>query len=270
MPNCKVCALCPIIHGKDFCEACRTFLKRHRNRTDFQCEKGDGRCFEEGTCSNGTTKVGTIWRSLCKACRLEKCKQIREEANMALEVGNESFEDDVTPPEEIVNVIMKAKLRLGSGFAGLVHKNNVAGQENCGSFGSYRSFVDNIEDVLMILKSFASGFQFFTNLTPTDRAHLFQNNQLKVINGFDVLSNDDFYVAGYSREVMMRGMTAMPEYIQPVLEQCEKTWHRVQNMSMTPVESAFFLALLFSYGKVFKIVSFFIHFKFVFFSCNFR
>ena len=37
---CKVCKSGKIKFGTDFCEASRSFHKRNRNRTDFQCRSG--------------------------------------------------------------------------------------------------------------------------------------------------------------------------------------------------------------------------------------
>ena len=76
-----------------------------------------------------------------------------------------------------------------------------------------------------------------------------------VLAGEGLLYPNDFYVLGISSDTMKslvkRCLTGLPyrRILSSMNEQGEKSWIQLQNMKMTNVEQAFFLAFLFFNGN---------------------
>ena len=238
MPLCKVCKNGEIKFGTDFCEVCRSFHKRHRYRTDFQCRSGTNDCLKDLPSS----ATDQSHRYLCQKCRIDTCRQIK----MVLPNGWEPlmqipFDAGFEIEKSLAQIQSSASILLEC-FAKLETRQLTEwpyrnGQE------AYAILAKGCEGKMVAMKQFSRQFPFFNNLTFSDRAVLFLTSRFKVFCGENLLHPDGAYVADFKTSVAQYGGQFLPHLSQNA-QQAEKTWNFLKTLHFDAIEKSFFLAFL--------------------------
>ena len=238
MPLCKVCKNGEIKFGTDFCEDCRSFHKRHRYRTDFQCRSGTNDCLKDLPSTNNQSH-----RYLCQKCRIEACRQIKmvQPNGTAQPWMQIPFDSGVEIEKSLAQIQSAATLLLES-FAKSETRQLTEwpyrdGQE------SYAVLARDCEGKMVAIKQFSKHFPFFNNLDVSDRAVLFLTSRFKVFCGENLLQPDGAYVADFKTSVAQYGGQFLPHLSQNA-QQAEKTWNFLKTLHFDAIEKAFFLAFL--------------------------
>ena len=239
---CKVCKNGEIKFGTDFCEACRSFHKRHRNRTDFLCRSGTNDCLKN--CPLPSTNHQS-YRYLCQKCRIDACRKIK----MAYLNGNGkgcsilqiSCDAGVEMEKSIAHIQSAASI-LTESFAKIETKQLTEWPYDNG-FQSYMALANKCGRKMVKLKEFSRQFPFFNNLDVSDRAVLFLTSRFKVFCGENLFQPDGAYVVDFKTSVAHDGGKFVPHLAQ-YAEQAEKTWNFMKNLNLDLVEKSFFLAFL--------------------------
>ena len=262
---CKVCRHGEVSHGKDFCEACRSFFKRNRNRSNLTCKSGHFNCFD-GPLDNkfgNTTRTGTHWRMLCPACRMKKCRKIRglesddeiqenkvpkTPSSVALVKMSNSMNqiappEDDTPLEWWVDTVVKACNELKQGF-NTSHFRTFPFVFRSSEDVAY-TYLDSIGQQLTIMKQFASCFPFYKKLAVGDRTSLFLSAQFKLACIEGMLYKHDFFFAGFSSFAISSAIPVSGGVLLDMYEQAQKTWQYFQTMNFNNIEAAFIVAIIF-------------------------
>ena len=234
---CKVCKSGEIKFGIDFCEACRSFHKRHRNRIDFQCRSGTNDCMKPSN-SNKQPR-----RPLCQKCRIESCRRIK----MALPFTKNKYS---------INSLMKAPLEMEQLLCKIQSASSML-MENFDKMEtrqlnewpfrsaqeSYNALANNCQSKIVKLKEFSRQFDFFNKLTVSDRAVLFLTSRFKVFCGENLLHPEGAYIVDFKINVALQGRHLYP-HIWPCVEQAGKSWNDLNNLNLDRIEKSFFLAFL--------------------------
>ena len=246
--TCKVCEQGEIIRGNKLCEACLSFYKRNRNRRDLPCKNGQlyYRCdADEDSMKHQTyTRSGAVWRFLCPACRLDKCRRIwshddkngknNNHAKVKIDINTDSMFLNVLKSFETFNKSLE------------IHLNRFTQVTNDSDF--VRDFFNSLKTNIEFINAFAVSFPFYKNLDVNDRKNVFLNTRLNAVVGQGLIGSTDYTVANFSsfnfkyvtqffKGVAKDTMTAFDE-------QALKSWRFIQSLHFTEVEKAFFLTFL--------------------------
>ena len=232
---CKVCKTGEIKFGTDFCEACRSFHKRHRNRIDFQCRSGTNDCLKD--------LLSTSRRNFCQKCRIETCRRIKMAQPYA--INKYSINSLLKAPlemEKLLCQIQSAVSMLMENFAKMETR-----QLNEWPYTSaqevYTAVASKCEMKIVRLKQFSRYFSFFNNLSVSDRAVLFLTSRFKLFCGENLLHPDQAYVTDFKSHVAHHAWLVIP-HMAGCVEQAEKTWHFIKKLNLDQVERSFFLVFL--------------------------
>ena len=238
MHLCKVCKTGKIKFGADFCEACRSFYKRHRNRTDFQCRSGSNDCLNDFP--NPNSNYG-VQRQLCQKCRIEICRQIKMVQPKIRATQQVPF-DSGFEIEKSLTQIQSAASILTDYFSATETRQLIEWPYRTGH-EAYMALSTTCERKLLKLKEFSRQFPFFKNLDVSDRAVLFLTSRFKVFCGENLLQPDGAYVVDFKTSVAHEGGKFVP-FLSEYAEQAERTWIFMKNLNLDQVEKSFFLFFL--------------------------
>ena len=236
---CKVCKNGEVKFGTDFCEACRSFHKRHRYRTDFQCRSGTNDCFKNWP----SNAIDQSHRYLCQKCRIETCRQIKiAQTNVITQSLMPIPLDTGSEMENSLGQIQSAASILIECFAKSETRRLITWPYS-DAREAYIAMAMGCESKLVTMKVFSKHFPFFNNLNLSDRAVLFLTSRFKVFCGENLLQPDGAYVADFKTSVAHHGGRYIP-FLSQYAEQAEKTWNFMKNLNLDQVEKSFFLTFL--------------------------
>ena len=271
---CKVCLSGVITHGNRFCEACITFFKRNRKRIDLQCKGSENP--RQFLCLNNalaprlkedfqkTTRSGQIRRNLCSACRMEKYRLVINDDSSSHN-NNSNNNNNV---EDIVDICpgrssSQSQLLLNNVVAGCNEFLDVLENCECRKLNNM-SFKSDLEvfkyitqDLIFVsitaMKKLASKFDFYQNMTISDRRKIFMNTRFAPVCCEGLLKNDNFYVSIMPSDKLDAFFKMFPSELGKtntiVLQQARKSWSFIKGLNLDHVEKCFLLTFLFFDGK---------------------
>ena len=252
---CKVCITGKITQGSLFCEACRSFYRRNQSHSfeNFKCKRGDYNC--DLVSKDQKTNQGYLYRFVCKACRLKKTFELVNESNQSnvverIEIPMEKHGD----LENSLNLLMKGKSNLSAIMENCPIRTLMANFPQSNEQG-WKGFMNVFPNFIVNVKTYARIFPIFSEFSIQDRITMILKTRFAVLAVEGLLYPNDFYVLGISSDTMKslvkRCLTGLPyrRILSSMNEQGEKSWIQLQNMKMTNVEQAFFLAFLFFNGN---------------------
>ena len=166
---CKVCKSGEIKFGTDFCEACRSFHKRHRNRTDFQCRSGTNDCLKDLPLHSSNNQS---YRYLCQKCRIETCRKIKmvhlHGKGKFSTIFEQVFLDNNAEMEKTFAQIQLATAPLTEQFAKITTRQLHEWPYNSVE-EAYTVMSMCCQGKIIKLKELSRHFSFFNNLDVSDR-----------------------------------------------------------------------------------------------------
>ena len=259
---CKVCNHGIILHGIGLCEACRSFYARNRNKV-LTCNRGTYNyiCLTDNlqriTNVNAVcSRSGQVWRFLCPACRMEKCKQVKKGLDTTLIPKKTMAKDSAMMEIHIkdsgrasdpsgLEIFIKGLVITCEKFIESLNKMPMRKQqvEFLSAKQVWDSYCRSVGEQIKIMKNFSSCFPFYSKLNVQDRVALMLATKFRLIAGEGMIHVDHFYMAGMSSATYESAKNVMPE-LATIFEQGKRTWEFFKCHPFTKVEGAFFLAFL--------------------------
>ena len=199
---CKVCLRGQISQGNLFCEACRSFYRRNKDK-QLVCKTGLGQCMLSVT--GFENPALSPHRNLCKGCRLEKCLQLESDflsahnrrTTMGLELANSSV----------------TKVDVEGTFVTLANAASILQQrmnqltwrirpiENCrNGYDFFQFYLDSIKEQVLCMKEFAKCFPVYSEMSVQDRVTFFLSSQFRVILGEGFIHSEKLYLNCFSSD----------------------------------------------------------------------
>ena len=269
---CTICETGLAKRNPLFCEACLSFYKRNRNRTDLLCKRGalDFRCLQncddyneeekDQTKFNKTTKTGLVRRFLCPACRMVKCRRVISNDVIERELTNYDNNQQIS----CFNTVVKAASNFVYEMANEPCRNSLLHFNTY--FEAHHFYTKTmVLSQINVMKKFASQFDFYKNLTVADRSKIFLETTLTMVAGEGLIHPEQHLVGAFSKQNFQYFSNIFPQpsqiFFNNLNVQAKDTWNIVQSNQFTTVENAFFLTFLFFCGK-FLILFYFFYFNF--------
>ena len=197
--SCKVCRNGVISQGILFCEACRSFFRRNRNRPKINCQNGLGKCLDKPNIHRHAFSTSGH-RNLCKGCRLEKCLQLEHQMERKRQSSVELVQSPVVGGTETMFVNMMNALKSLKLHAGQMkwRQEPLCLPPTARGPDVLQLYLDSIKDQVLIMKQFAMCFPVYTNLTIQDRVALFLSSQFRIILGESLIHPENFFMGCFS------------------------------------------------------------------------
>ena len=249
---CNVCITGKITQGSLFCEACRSFYRRYQSYTidQFQCKIGDYSC--NLNLKDERTNQGSPYRYLCKACRLKKSLELVKEWNQSSVVRIDIPMEKHGDIENVLNMLMKSKSNLSINMEHCPFRTWTDFSHSADE--GWMVFMNAFPNLIVNMKTYARIFPIFSQFSIQDRITMILKTRFAILAGEGLLNAEDFYITGINsialRLLQKRCSTSLPYggILSLIIGQAEKSWIQLQNMKLTVVEQAFFLAFLFFNG----------------------
>ena len=259
---CKVCITGKIIQGFLFCEACRSFYRRNQSNSveDFECKRGDYNC--DLASKDCRTSQGSVYRFLCKACRLKKAFELARPCNRSNNVNIDIPTEGCGEMENVLKLLMKSKSNLSTNMENCPFRTLVANFPKSSDQG-WMIFMNIFPNFIVNVKTYGRIFPIFSQFSIQDRITMILKTRFAVLAGEGLLYPNDFYVTGINSDeikaLQKRCITGRPygRILSTIRVQAEKSWIQLQNMKLTNVEQAFFLAFLFFSGNSYSFCQMF-------------
>ena len=262
MKNCKVCAIGIIVQGSLFCEACRSFYRRQigkRNNDPLKCKSGTFNCRLIAQTTSVFGNQNSPYRFICRACRMKRCMELVSDSQS----GQQTLSKLDIPVEQHgelednLALIIKAKNAI---LNNMKHSQLRKNDNSKGPEESWLDFMGDFPKLIVNMKSYGNFFPAFAKLSIKDRITFFMKTRFGLLAGEGLLDPEDYYITGINSANFnkFRQRASKNPIISPILDrmgpQAEKSWIQIQNIKLTPLEQAFFLAFLFFDGT-FSLVS---------------
>ena len=252
----QVCQYGKVKQGVHFCEGCRSFFNRNRNRHDLVCKSGTNNCLVE--LEDDRHKMGSKHKYICPACRLARCLETRRFQRQKLaNIGD----DELRHCEQLVGLVMKGKHEIVENMNSYKIRNNDI--EWTSPIQIYNDFMDSFCHQFATLKKYGNIFPAFPKLNLQDKIAFFMATRFRIIAGENVIRDDGFSISTFSNKNHSRAFNlvrdeSMRKVMDNITKQSFHSWTLLKGLQFSDVEKAFLLAFLFFDGILFiYLVNFF-------------
>ena len=235
----KVCSKSFAKKALDFCDACNAFYLRNRRRQDLICRTGKRNCLARMS-NEKVSKSGSIWRDLCSACRLTRCRLVKE-----TKIVHVDHENVTTAVEDQLKTMIMATNQFVDGTRQLSLRKRFVPFSKPNEY--YQAYMDSVKHQIQLMKSYATCYKGFQKLNVQDRAKVFMATRFNLITGESFIHPNDFTIACSNREIILDFIKYFEWLHEPekLLEQAGQLWRFVQSLNFSKYETSFYLAFLF-------------------------
>ena len=257
---CKVCQLDKIIHGNDFCEACRSFYIRNQRRPFLPCKNnGKYKCLHAAFDVEQTDEkcCKSNRRLICPGCRLVMCKRVKSEKIRLGIIPDKQWIESVTSndaidSENMLKTVMKATAELSQLIGRFAFRN---GDLQTGFYNNptqaWHYYLNSMGPITQGMALFADNFNFHSDLDVNDRVKVMLTTKQRLIIGENMVNENDMYFGCMSSQFQK----LVDVFLKPLKveqRQAAITKSFVHDLGWNNQELAFLLAFLFFDGKVFS------------------